>query len=421
MPHVNVNELITFKDIPLDVLVKYCDERKISNEIRVYLEIILGQLESLIKNNDELTDEWIHNTFWRLEACVDRTWEALNTGYWKDVPIRERHCYTICSVMKCMLLEIDWNTNDNKIDENGKDKMEALVEQIDKGLLLGAPLDEAPDMLTKMATRFNKYFSDKIAGSSINILECENDKLSKELLPGFGWIKRYKCPSMETFYRDIFVKKVPAVLEDCMKHWKALELWKDPKYLINIAGIRTVPIEVGSRYTDEDWSQCLVTFADFIKSHMSKDSKTIGYLAQHQLFEQIPELKEDFSVPDYCTFFDEPGEIKMPDINAWFGPKGTISPNHFDPKNNLLCQVLGTKQIFLYPPEDAENLYPFEGMISNTGQADPLNPDYEKFPNFKKASGTMCYLGPGEMLFIPPGWWHHIVSLSPSFSISFWW
>lgn len=157
-------------------------------------------------------------------------------------------------------------------------------------------------------------------------------------------------------------------------------------------------------------------------------------------------MKEDFSIPDYCTFFDEPSEIKMPDINAWFGPKGTISPNHFDPKNNLLCQVFlllllfffsiqinikiivlffskvfGTKQIFLYPPEDADNLYPFEGMLSNTGQADPLNPDYEKFPNFKKASGTMCYLGPGEMLFIPPGWWHHIVSLSPSFSISFWW
>lgn len=61
-----------------------------------------------------------------------------------------------------MLLEIDYNTNDNKIDENGKDKMEALVEQIDKGLLLGAPLDEAPDMLTKMASRFNKYFSGKL-------------------------------------------------------------------------------------------------------------------------------------------------------------------------------------------------------------------------------------------------------------------
>lgn len=52
MPHVNVNELITFEDIPLDVLVKYCDERKIPNEIRVHLEIILEQLESLIKNNE---------------------------------------------------------------------------------------------------------------------------------------------------------------------------------------------------------------------------------------------------------------------------------------------------------------------------------------------------------------------------------
>lgn len=33
----------------------------------------------------------------------------------------------------------------------------------------------------------------------------------------------------------------------------------------------------------------------------------------------------------------------------------------------------------------------------------------------------MCYLGPGEMLYIPPNWWHHVTALTPSFSVSFWW
>lgn len=45
-------------------------------------------------------------------------------------------------------------------------------------------------------------------------------------------------------------------------------------------------------------------------------------------------------MPDYCSFSDKENvEVEPPDINAWFGPAGTVSPLHFDIKNNLLCQV----------------------------------------------------------------------------------
>ena len=50
-------------------------------------------------------------------------------------------------------------------------------------------------------------------------------------------------------------------------------------------------------------------------------------------------MKEDFSVPDFCSFSDQEDGESLPDINAWFGPGGTVSPLHYDPKNNLLCQV----------------------------------------------------------------------------------
>lgn len=32
-----------------------------------------------------------------------------------------------------------------------------------------------------------------------------------------------------------------------------------------------------------------------------------------------------------------------------------------------------------------------------------------------------CVLEPGQMLFIPPGWWHYVRSTTVSFSVSFWW
>lgn len=72
-----------------------------------------------------------------------------------------------------------------------------------------------------------------------------------------------------------------------MKHWKSLELWKDIEYLKRVAGTRTVPIEVGSKYTEDDWAQQLITFSEYLETHISSKCTKIGYLAQHQLFQQV--------------------------------------------------------------------------------------------------------------------------------------
>jgi len=154
-------------------------------------------------------------------------------------------------------------------------------------------------------------------------------------------------------------------------------------------------------------------------------TKNIGYLAQHALFEQIPVLSRDIITPDYCYCDLQDGadeeEDEAPKINAWFGPEGTVSPLHFDPQHNLLAQVVGYKLITMYSAEDSPSLYPSPtSMLHNTSQVDVENPDLEKYPKFVDAKLVKCVLSPGEMLYIPPGVWHHIRSLSGSFSVSFW-
>ncbi|GBN24144.1 Lysine-specific demethylase 8 [Araneus ventricosus] len=189
-------------------------------------------------------------------------------------------------------------------------------------------------------------------------------------------------------------------------------------YILGKARYRTVPIEIGSKYTDDNWTQSLMTVGDFVEKYIKNklDQKEIGYLAQHNLFNQIPELFEDIEVPSYITNKDDV------DVSVWFGPGGTVSPLHFDPKYNLLAQVIGEKYIRLYSEDQTENLYPRHNTwLSNTSQVDAENPDLDSFPLFAEATYEECVLKPGQLLFIPPRCWHYVRSLSTSFSVSFWW
>lgn len=76
-------------------------------------------------------------------------------------------------------------------------------------------------------------------------------------------------------------------VSECINHWPAMTKWTDVQYLLKVAGERTVPVEVGSHYADENWSQKLMTIRDFIRNYYLEDTTDLGYLAQHNLFDQV--------------------------------------------------------------------------------------------------------------------------------------
>lgn len=155
-------------------------------------------------------------------------------------------------------------------------------------------------------------------------------------------------------------------------------------------------------------------------------ARDTAYLAQHQLFDQIPALRRDVMTPDYCALLlgDEEDQAGAASVimNAWFGPEGTVSPLHNDPFHNLLAQVVGKKRVLMVDHTLSNSVYPRPGLMTNTSAVDAANPDLDEHPLFKNAMPLVeCELRKGEMLYIPPLFWHHITSLEVSFSVSFWW
>lgn len=275
----------------------------------------------------------------------------------------------------------------------------------------------------------------------------------------------------------------PLVIKGALEHWPAMgeRPWRSRGYLIRctLGGRRLVPVEVGKSYTEEGWGQRILTFGAFMDEYLMRtghgdgakeDEGTqgakIGYLAQHDLFAQIPSLRNDICIPDYCYTTPPPlppppharkhqtPRLSEPLLNAWLGPAGTVSPLHTDPYHNILCQVVGRKYVRLYNPDQTEKLYP-RGMeqggvvdMSNTSQVDNIeveasngvhadvletegtgnekgrdgaSHEHEQFPLFRTASYQETVLNEGDCLYIPAGWWHYVRSLTISFSVSFWW
>lgn len=229
-------------------------------------------------------------------------------------------------------------------------------------------------------------------------------------------------PTLDEFRDNHFLTQRPALLRGIMDKWPALTKWRDLTYLLNAAGNRNVPIEIGNNYTTEDWSQQLMKIRDFLQRQFGEISlgnqPVLEYLAQHELFNHVPALKDDIICPPYCRLGEEADKV---DIKAWLGPQGTISPMHYDPKHNFLCQVFGTKKIILASPDDSEYLYPHGDIFSNTSQVNAENLDFREFPLTRNAKFYHLTLQEGECLYMPPKWWHYIRAESKSFSVSFWW
>ncbi|XP_047182598.1 lysine-specific demethylase JMJ30 isoform X2 [Vigna umbellata] len=349
------------------------------------------------------------------EAACEMAWEQLHSGPWHSVLPVWRDAYS----MACLHVARH---------HYGNGEFREALRVLDLGIIMGGTLlrkdlDSAVAKVSEQARRTVRV--SELGDSGHRFVDRDfNMAEVLQLLPikslSSTLVVKKSALSLDKFLKDHYLSRSPVIIRDCMAHWPASAKWNDEDYLLRVAGDRTVPVEVGKNYLCAEWKQELITFSEFIQRIKSGACSLGGptYLAQHPLFDQINELRKDIFIPDYC--FAGGGELRS--LNAWFGPAGTVTPLHHDPHHNILAQVVGKKYIRLYSSSLSEELSPHSGtMLSNSSQVDLDDVDERKFPKVQELEFVDCILEEGEMLYIPPKWWHYVRSLTTSFSVSFWW
>jgi hypothetical protein len=229
-------------------------------------------------------------------------------------------------------------------------------------------------------------------------------------------IARIRWPSKDRFHSDFVDAGIPVVLSRGLGGSRAAS-WT-PAYLSSVIGHRRVavakPFADGSFGYTRTEARMQMQFAAAVRLIESNEKY---YIMQVPVRECLPELMDDVDIPEVIP----PHELRV--LNLWCGAAGNLTQLLFDLSNNLLAQTCGEKEITLFPPQQSAYLYPFppDTPQSHVSQVDFARPDRVAHPLFGKATPLRVLLGPGDVLYVPPYWWHAVRSMSTSVSLNFWW
>lgn len=143
-----------------------------------------------------------------------------------------------------------------------------------------------------------------------------------------------------------------------------------------------------------------------------RNSEDVAYIDQKDV-SNFPGLEKDM---DLSVLMKAGPEERA--CNIWIGSAGTKSGFHYDLAPNVLIQVVGSKHVFMVAPSDSPYMYPFPDLRCKS-QIDPF--DLDRFPHFtRNAELWHATLEPGDMILMPPLWWHYVTGLTTSISMNIW-
>jgi lysine-specific demethylase 8 len=140
------------------------------------------------------------------------------------------------------------------------------------------------------------------------------------------------------------------------------------------------------------------------------------YLAQWNILDEFPALRGDFAIRRLWPGWRYTWEF------VFIGPADTVTGLHHDFPNNWFCQVRGTKEVVLFPPDQARHMcrarkYDWGATLSDI-DITRLDEQPTERAAFARARGLYARVEAGDALFIPRRTWHTVVALEPSVSLA---
>ena len=237
------------------------------------------------------------------------------------------------------------------------------------------------------------------------------------------------------FALKVIAREEPLVIKSSIvKKWEAYKHWS-PTYLSSkissIAGV----YENNNRWFGPyyDARKPLANVSSRVNSY-----KTDVTLAADQFFDRIQHPIEG-RYHYYTGDIDDLGhwalgdispveELLVPNpqhssINVWMGQAHVVAHSHYDGYHNFYAQLYGRKKFVMFRPTNWPGLYPYPFLHPSHAQAQ-VNlsevSDVQKFPLLHKLESHEVILEPGDLLYMPPLWWHMVESVDVSISVNVW-
>jgi hypothetical protein len=251
--------------------------------------------------------------------------------------------------------------------------------------------------------------------SDFKILLMSASTHEKTTFEQFPQVDRRVGLSLREFRKEYLYPGKPVVIAGAIESWPARTRWTLDYFKSRYSDTGVTVYRLGGERYEADGTETMKLSA-FIERIKTNRFDVYPYYVRDdwQIFLTHKELLADYEVPKY--FFDWfaflPGFMRLIYPRIFIGPGGAITPLHLDiwGTHAWLAQLAGRKRWILFSPDQQELLYDCK--------VQPQDPDFERFPLFRKTKPVECTIGPGDVIFVPGGWAHEVVSLDPTISIT---
>jgi hypothetical protein len=211
--------------------------------------------------------------------------------------------------------------------------------------------------------------------------------------------------SSEEFLSKYKNTQTPVIMKNITKEWPAKEKWS-LEYFESLGGDNEVKLYDSKPSTDYKLQHAAETTMPLRKYfEILKRGENDLRIFFFDMLREIPSLKNDFSFPKIGLHWFK----KLP-VMFIAGNRAKVQM-HFDIDyaDIFLCHFGGKKKVILFSPDQTPYMYHVPFSFSAYHDVDFENPDYEKYPALKFLKGEEAILEHGDVLYIPPGWWHYII------------